>query len=253
MRKILTILFLASLTIPAFTQKVKTIVGEYTYVAPENVSPSDAKNYALNQAKLTAIADEFGTIIAQTNLTHIEASGEHSKQRFSSYGSSDVKGEWIETIGEPEYKVSYEQNQLVVFCHVKGKARELLSSKADVLVKVLRNGTEDRFESYEFKNGDELYLSFQAPVNGFLAVYLVDGSQLVQCLLPYSGQQDGIYQTKANKHYILFSEKAAPKEPVDEYVMAAENAVENNQIYVIFSPNQFFKAVDTASAKTSEA
>ena len=252
MRKVLSILFLAALTLPVFAQKVKTVVGEYTYIAPENVSPSDAKSYALDQAKLKAIADEFGTIIAQTNLTHIETSNDESKTRFNSYGSSDVKGEWIETIGEPEFKTSFEQDQLVVFCRVKGKARELVASKTDVLAKVLRNGTEDRFESDEFKSGDELYLSFQAPVNGYLAVYLVDDSQSAQCLLPYSGQQNGIYQVKANQRYTLFSEKAAPQEPVDEYVLTAEKAVENNQLYVIFSPNQFFKAVDAASTKTSD-
>ena len=253
MKKVLCLLFLATLSLSVFAQKVKTIVGEYTYVAPENVSPTDAKSYALNQAKLSALADEFGTIISQTNLTHVENSEDKTSTRFNTYGSSDVKGEWIETIGEPEYKVSYEQDQLVVFCRVKGKARELVASKVAVQAKVLRNGTEDRFESDEFKSGDELYLSFQTPVNGYLAVYLVDDSQLVQCLLPYSGQQDGIYQVKANKRYTLFSEKAAPQESVDEYVLTAEKAVENNQLYVIFSPNQFFKAVDAASTKTSES
>lgn len=253
MKKVLSLLILAALSLPTFAQKVKTIVGEYTYVAPDNVSPTDAKSYALNQAKLSAIADEFGTIIAQTNLINVENSNEHSSTRFSSFGSSDVKGEWIETIGEPEYKVSYEQNQLVVFCRVKGKARELVGSKADIQAKVLRNGTEDRFESDQFKSGDELYLSFKTPVNGYLAVYLVDDNQLVQCLLPYSSQQNGIYQVKANQRYTLFSEKDAPQDPVDEYVLTAERDLEHNQLYIIFSPNQFIKAVDTASSKTSDA
>ena len=71
MKKVLCLLFLATLSLSVFAQKVKTIVGEYTYVAPENVSPTDAKSYALNQAKLSALADEFGTIISQTNLTHV--------------------------------------------------------------------------------------------------------------------------------------------------------------------------------------
>ena len=28
---------------------------------------------------------------------------------FTSLSSSDVKGEWLETIGEPKYEISYEQ------------------------------------------------------------------------------------------------------------------------------------------------
>lgn len=253
MRKVILSLLLATIIIPAFAQKVKTVEGEFVYYAPENVSPAEAKRYALQQAQLNAIADEFGTIIAQTNLTRIEGNNEQSSTRFNSFGSSDVKGEWIETIGKPEYNTEYENGLLIVKCKVKGKARELVSSQAEFQAKVLRNGTEDRFESEQFRSGDELYLSFKTPINGYLAVYLVDDDEVVQCLLPYSGQQNGIYQVEANKRYVLFCEKESPHDQVDEYVLTANHKVEHNQMYVVFSPNQFFKAVDASSQKEVES
>ena len=37
---------------------------------------------------------------------------------------------------------------------------------------------------------------------------------------------------------------------VDEYVMTCERPTEHNLIYVIFSPNQFFKATDAESQRT---
>ena len=93
-KKIIVSLLLAIVSVSGFAQKVKTVEAEYTYYAPENVSLSEARRFALNQARLKAIGEEFGTIVAQTNLTHIET-GDKSSSRFSSYGSSDVKGEWI--------------------------------------------------------------------------------------------------------------------------------------------------------------
>ena len=253
MRKVIISLLLATIIVPAFAQKVKTVEGEFVYYAPENVSPAEAKRYALQQAQLNAIADEFGTIIAQTNLTRIEGNNEQSSTRFNSFGSSDVKGEWIETIGKPEYNTEYENGLLIVKCKVKGKAREQVSSQAEFQAMVLRNGTEDRFESEQFKSGDDLFLSFQSPVNGYLAVYLVDDDEQVQCLLPYRDQKDGIYKVEANRRYVLFSEKDDPRGNVDEYTLEANRSLEHNQVYVIFSPNQFVKAVDKASQKVSDS
>jgi hypothetical protein len=254
MKRIIIIsLLLTIVAVSGFAQKMKTVEAEYTYYAPENVSLAEARRYALNQARLKAIAEEFGTIVAQTNLTHIETGGEKSSSRFSSFGSSDVKGEWIEDSDKPEYTEGYEGGTLIVTCKVKGKAREIVSSKIEFLAKVLCNGTEDRFESDQFKSGDELYLSFLSPVNGYLAVYLVDDDNQVQCLLPYTSQTNGIYQVEADRKYILFSEKAAPRDQVDEYVLTANHDLEHNQVYVIFSPNQFVKAVDEASSRVADA
>ena len=210
---------------------------------------SAAKRHPLYQAKLNAIANEFGTIVAQTNLTRMETNGERSKMRFNSFGSSDVKGEWIETLGKPEYDVQLIDGAQVVTCRVKGKIREIVTSQADVKVKVLRNGREDRNEDDRFKDGDDLFMSFQTPLKGYLAVYLVDDNEQVQCLLPYLNQQSGIFQVEANRRYVLFSAKDDPQLYVDEYTMNAERSEEYYQIYVIFSPNLFVKAVDVASEK----
>lgn len=237
-------------SLPVFAQKVKSVEGEYTYYAPENVTLEEAKRTALNRAKIQALADAFGTIVSQYNATRVENRNGRSDIDFSSIGGSEVKGEWIETTGEPNYDISYEGRMLVITVHVKGKAREIVSASIDFQAHILRNGTEDKFESDQFRSGDELYLSFQSPVSGYLAVYLVDAENQVYCLLPYRNQTDGIYPITANRRYLFFSVKEAPRQEqafVDEYIMTCERASEHNQIYVIFSPNQFVKATDKES------
>lgn len=240
-------------TLPVFSQKMKTVEGEYTYHAPENVTLEEAKRMALDRAKIQALADAFGTIVSQTNATHVQNRNGSSDIDFLSIGGSEVKGEWIETVGEPQYDISYKQGMLVVKVSVKGKAREIVSAQIDIKAKVLRNGTEDKFESDEFRDGDDLYLSFVSPVSGYLAVYLVDAEQKAYCLLPYRSQTDGIYKVEANRRYVFFNIKEAPpqeRQYVDEYVMTCSRSSEYNQIYVIFSPQPFAKAADNASAET---
>lgn len=242
-----------SFSITAFAQKLKMVEGEYTYHAPDNVSIEQAKRTALDRAMIQALADEFGTIVSQSNATRVENQNGQTSIDFLSVGGSEVKGEWIETIDEPTYNIRYEGDMLVVSVKVKGKAREIVSAGIDFQAKVLRNGTDDKFESDQFRSGDDLYLSFHSPVSGYLAVYLVDADNQAYCLLPYRNQSDGIYPVKANQRYLFFNVKEAPpneRSYVDEYVMTCRRSSEQNQIYVIFSPNQFVKATDNQSDAT---
>lgn len=253
MRHFCSLLLSVLLSSAVFAQKVKTVEAEYTYYAPENVTLEEAKRTALDRAMKQAIADEFGTIVEQSNATRVENKDGKTSLDFLSIGGSEVKGEWIETIGKPVYNIRYEENVLVVNCRVKGKAREIVTAQIDFKAKVLRNGTEDKFESDQFHSGDDLFLSFQSPVNGYLAVYLVDADNQAYCLLPYREQTDGIYSIKANQRYLFFNIKEAPQTErsyVDEYVMTCSHSSEQNQIYVIFSPNQFVKATDNQSDAT---
>ena len=164
---------------------------------------------------------------------------------FFSLGGSEVKGEWIETTKEPEYKIMYENGMLVVSVEVSGRIREIVNAGIDFTAKILRNGTEEKFESNEFRSGDDMYLYFKSPVDGYLTVYLLDETtQEVYCLLPYRASGEGAYRIEHDKPYVLFSAKNETNNPsiVDEYTMTCSREVEFNDIYVIFSPNTLTKA-----------
>ncbi|MBQ6065019.1 MAG: DUF4384 domain-containing protein [Prevotella sp.] len=236
------------LSLPIFAQKLKTVEGEYTYHVPDNVTMEEARRTALDRAKIQALADAFGTIVSQFNATRVENRNGKSDIDFSSIGGSEVKGEWIETIGEPIYDIRYVDGMMVVTVKVKGKAREIVSAAIDYQAHILRNGTEERFEDDQFRSGDDLFLSFTSPVKGYLAVYLVDADGQAFCLLPYRNQAEGIYPIEANRRYLFFHAKSVPPAErilVDEYVLTCERSMEHNFIYVIFSPNPFAKASDT--------
>ncbi|MDE6720536.1 MAG: DUF4384 domain-containing protein [Bacteroidaceae bacterium] len=243
-------LLLILFVLPVFSQKMKTVEGECVYHAPANISLEEAKRIALDRAKIQALANEFGTIVSQSTSTNLQNANGKSTVDFFSVGDSEVKGEWIEDIGEAKYSITYDEGMLIVKVSIKGNAREIVSAKIDLRARILRNGTADKFMSDEFRDGDELYLSFVSPVNGYLAVYLVDEAKNAYCLLPYRNQTDGICQVKANRRYLFFNTKEAEgidNDIVDEYVMTCSKSSERNLIYLIFSPNPFTKATDGSS------
>lgn len=245
MKRCLLISTLLILVVASFAQKTEKVTATYTYYAPENVTLEEAKRTALERAKLTAIADAFGTLVTQSNSTLVTNQNGQTDSRFFSLGGSEVKGEWIETTKEPVYDIRYDGGMLVVSVEVSGRIREIVNAGIDFTAKVLRNGTEEKFESSEFRSGDDMYLYFKSPVDGYLTVYLLDETtQEAFCLLPYKASGEGAYWIEHDRSYILFSAKDEPTNPsiVDEYTMTCNREVEFNDIYVLFSPNAYAKA-----------
>ncbi len=238
------------LTFTAFAAKVKTVEATYVYHAPSNQSPEEAMRIALERAQLQAIADEFGTVIAQENTTRVDNSNAHSGTSFYSLSTSDVKGEWVETIGKPDCKIEFTDGMMVVTVTVKGKAREVVTAPVSFIAETLRNHPDRGDAATDFRGGNDMYLYFRSPTDGYLAVYLLSGDGEAYRLLPYQRSADGVYRVEANRDYMFFSIDKAPlaeKDLTDEYVLTASQAVEHNVLYVLFSKRQFYNAVDKSS------
>ena len=236
-------------------QKLMTASGEYTYYAPLNITVDQAKSIAIERAKIKMIADNFGTIVGVSNTTTVSNVNGESSVSFLSIGESEVKGEWIETIGTPQVNVLYQDNMLVVSVKIKGTIRELKSARIQFEARVLRNGIEDKYEDDEYRDGDYMYLSFATPESGYVAVYLYD-QQGVYRLLPLKNQKDGSQTVEAGNRYVFFANKRSQYSPelnrqvesvFSEYTMYCNNDNELNRIYVIFSPNRFSHPLDDIS------
>lgn len=231
-------------------QKVRTASGSYTYYVPSNVPKEQAERIAFDRLKVQILADEFGTLVSATNYTHTENTNGKSSVNFVSFGESEVKGEWLETVGTPKYSyLMDEQGGLVITVSATGKVREITTPPIDFKAKLLRNATEDVFESDSFKENDRLYMSFQSPVAGYLTVYIFDGENDVYRMLPYSNQEIESMPVEANKRYVFFSLKdtktGVSPDLIDEYLLSCSKRVEYNRVYVIFSPNKYIKPVDS--------
>lgn len=218
---------------------VVTVEGIATYYGETNDSPADCKRKALAQARIEALRS-FGTIVSHNLFQSESDNGESAESSFLALSESEVKGEWLGDVGEPDYQTSFsDDDTLVVTCRIKGRARALSNEAAEFESVVLRNGTDRRNADTHFNDGDDMYVSFSAPVNGYVMIFLLDEAGDAYCLLPYLRSTEDMVKVKKNYDYVFFDSSRAGTEfgSVDDLVMTSDRKKEYNKLYVLFSPN----------------
>ena len=261
-KKLSIFFFISFFCLLGYAQKTKKVSDTFTYGVPKDITLEQAENNAIQRAKIRAIEKEFSTAVHQTNLIRTENRNGEATTDFTSLGGSEVLAEWIEDIEKPVIKYSLDGNQVFITCTVKGRARE----KVNTIVfnaKVLCNGTDKRFEQDKFKNGDQLYLSFQTPQDGYIAVYLINmAEKKATCLLPYRKDADGQTEVKHGQEYIFFSREHDSQSQtnsfikkysmVEEYHLHSTGNMELYQLCIIFSLNPFTKPADETGNDPNE-
>jgi len=220
----------------------------YTYYAPSNMTPAQAKRNALAGARNQAIGYEFGTLVASSISVLNAEQGDQTKKVVHSSMANEVKGIWLKDLAKPVWKnISMEDDGTTVYSvEVYGLAREIVNGSIDYEARVLCGGTEKKFEGYTFRGGDAdvdpLYLYFKSPVAGFLTVYLLDETaEKVNMLLPYQQSEMKSFPIERDKEYIFFSDNHPTDKNIDEIYLTAANPPEINDLYIVFSPNEFVK------------
>ena len=238
MNRTLQALLLLLLSLTASGQGKKTVSGEYVMLVPENISREEARAAAVEQAKLEALAKEFGTMVSQTNILLMEEENNRSRNSFYSLGQCDVKGEWIKTT-EENVDEAIADGQHWMTARVKGVAREVRFAKVDFESHLLRNGKGDEFEADDYRDGDRFYISFRSPAKGYLAVYLLDADRNAFPIVPE--QNEELFQVKRGERYVFVDDD-------EHYIfLTTDRPQELNQVYIIFSPNKFYPENVTAS------
>lgn len=246
MKKLLT-LALICIASWAWADDVKTVSGEFTYMGEASQGPAECKRLALEAARQDALAKEFGTIVSQTMYQQETVTNNRESSYADFMSSTEVKGEWISDIGEPEYKVRMDEDgNIVVYCKVRGKAKAISNEAVDFDALVLRNGTTRQHADTRFREGDQMFFYFRAPADGYLTLYLVDDQQTAWSLLPYQQDQKTVVEVKKNKEYVFFDPDRELVNPalVDVLTFTVDGDIERNDVYVLFSTNPFNKAVD---------
>ena len=239
-RKIYIFFFLSVLSSFTFSQQIKTVTGESTLRIEPTMSLLEAEDKAVELARIDALIKEFGQYVEQQNNLDLA----NGKVAFRSYGQTKVRGEWIRNIGEPDFKYADKMNdgktERWITCTIKGEARKAMP-KADVDVEILNCPSKDCLGD-RFKNEQLLYLYVKSPINGFLSVFLDDGS-MVYRLLPYRNMTaQKSFPIKADKEYILFSREAKDENiSPDELQLTTTREAETNTIIVVFSENDYTK------------
>lgn len=247
-RLVLSVLSVLFIVFGASAQRVKNVSGYYEYAQGENETPSHAKMEAIRKARLQALEGEFGTLVEQSNITVVKG----GRTEFHSLGLSDMRGDWLGDTKDAEVKTVMGEDGIIYFqARVWGRAREIVTAPIDLDAKLVRVSNGTLIETYEFNHEEQYFVTFRSPVDGYLALYMMDDDGTSSRLLPYRYSPKKSYKIKANKDYLFFSREKNNEgddlNVVDEYVMFADKYdIEYSRLYVIFSPNEFTHPMDNA-------
>ena len=241
-------LILFGVTLSCHCEITKNICATITYIAPEYQSLSEAKQTAINKAKIQALADEFGTIVSQTNTTTIHSNNGKSENNFNTYSETEVRGIWIKDTQEPEISISYTNNNIMFKVTVCGKAKEIKSNPIELNITTLNSGYHNNEENpyiegretTEFSNGDFFSVRFQSPVNGYIAIFLRDDNNgIVFTQLPYINSDGYAIEVKSNKAYEFLNNNDPQYPYKTSTILTANKEIETNTLIVVFSRKKF--------------
>lgn len=214
---------------------------------------AEARSEAILLAQTEAIKDKFGTNIIGSEIIIDRTVNGKEKSNFYSYGMAELRGKWIKDTREPEIRFGYDEQREMSWCQAEvwGIARKTRNTDdIDLQVKLLRNATMDNTATYEFDEGDRLFINVKSPVNGFIAIYCDDlQTNTAFRLLPGpSYGENRAVPIKAGQNYVFLDND-------DDAALFAcgngETNVEINRFFVLFSPNNFYLPNDneTTSGK----
>lgn len=198
-----------------------------------------AKQRALTLCRIKILADNFGTSITSTEFSQIGA----GEDRYLHIAESEVNGEWLGNIGEPEYTKSVSNDHFVLTVFLTGKIRRIERAQTAIFAALIHDPGNIKSVGTEFRSGDFFYLYFRTPVKGNLLVYVADELS-AQCVLPYPAQNEmTTLPVSARCDYVFFSldhtYDETPYYVIQPFMHTTSREIEQSRVYVIFSPNEF--------------
>ncbi len=229
--------------------KIYKVSGTFMIEVPPYMSMNQAKQEAIRKAQNQAIDSVFGSALSTKVSTIV--SNKNGKSDVSTHAINEevIKGIWLGNLDEPKIsKPIFADGKQWLEVTVRGRARKLTNAGADFEALPLYYKPEKELKTEKYKNGQDFFLFFKSPTDGYLNVFIYDiTSNTVACLLPYQGSGAGSYAVTHDEEYYFFSpQKAKPGDgEVNEVVMTCSenNDEEMNELYVVFSPEYFSKGI----------
>ncbi|MFY0688421.1 MAG: hypothetical protein JXQ90_14700 [Cyclobacteriaceae bacterium] len=242
-KEYIVLIFVLGLFVTSNAQtKTQRVSGEHRMRIESYMSVDRATDQALEQARINALADAFGTKVSQSTMTRIETSNTNTNTRFSTLANSMVNGIWLEDLQEPKVEIINEGSDRWLEVSVVGRARYNEKVAVDFEVMSLKC-REKGCATQDFKEGETVFLYFNSPVDGYLSVYIDDETNC-QMLLPYQNERTNSMKIEADTEYILFSNQhpySSQISDIDQYQLFTNFESEMNLLYVIFSTEDYYK------------
>lgn len=248
----------------AYTQQRLEIIkikGEADMEVLPTISVQDARIEVMEIAKQRALANYFGTNIQVNKDKTLETkNGEIITDIYSVHAQNSINGEWLKTT-DTTFKLimpkkgENEKNPRI-YCKIEGEARKVITIPIQIVCYPLAyNSSEiDSFKIEELRAGQDLFLYFKTPVSGYISVFCTIKDS-TYCLLPYPNARMENCFVQKDKDYVLFRRKYDyfnDARAIEEYQAFIDNpnqAIEYDNIHIIFSPSPFYKPKNMEAGK----
>lgn len=218
----------------------------------------------VNQAMRLALFKAYPSSISAASVKYSENISFNqfdtkTKSVYKRFMYDFANGEIVKCL-EKDCRQFMDRGEFCIECTATIKARGIKSSPININVESY-DGTDMKLDKEtDFNSGQDFYLYFKTPLNGYLAVYFDDFS-VAQRLLPYyyDSIHESCIQVKADTPYFLFSKDEnhdmfGNPEIVDELTLSASSDYDLNRLYVVFSITPFDKPMlDTQSTENETA
>lgn len=237
-------------------QKVVSVNGKYTVTLDdnENVTIRQAKIMAIDGAKADAMEAAFGTLVTKDEASSNRMINGQESSIFMIENRASAAGDWLGDERDPQVTMTTDGEHIFINAEVWGKAREILRGTTNIKWQVLKNIADNRsltadtraglqkIETTSFNSGEAMYVKFYTPIDGYLAIYMVDDEGTTSCLLPYPKDTAPSVRVKRGDDPMFFKGKVASGDPKAIIIeMTTHKLHEYDQLYIIFSPNPFTK------------
>ena len=173
---------------------------------PKNLTMEQLEQSCIEQARLKAIGDAFGYLISETTVDKTQENSAGFNSSFAVLTKTNVQGEWLRNTSEPQLNWEPANKTLKLTATVNGVIREFpKTGKAKIEIH-LSNDPKMSNDITLFKDGQDLFASFQSSSKGNLSVFYIDhSSNEVYRLIPSASSNDkNTVEVLSDKVYSLF-------------------------------------------------
>jgi len=212
---------------PLFAQKEIKVKGiEGSYIISQDITPKQAKEKALEEAKKNALREAgISENISSTNVLATDADKEDMEQVFNEFSSVEINGKVIdwEIISEEKYEDQY----------------------GNFVVKVVINADvvkyrKEQDKSFRFKvegvdeyylEGDKMHFNFLPFKPGYLKLFYFDADLNCDIIFPNPYEKNRLFEANDTT--------AFPVSHMIEYEMTTEKEKEINHMVFVFTKKDF--------------
>ena len=225
------------------SQEVYKVEAQYSMLVPNSMSRLEARSICIQQARLKALEDQFGTKIFESTTNYTSSTEINSKEylinAFNSISDQYVSGEWLRDLEDPIVYSRLTNEELEITAKVKGEIRKRKAESVPLNYSSLRC-PDVKCNSLIFDHGDNYFLSFQSPVNGYLAIYWeVLEEESVYRILPIA-DDEYTFNVKKDSTYIFFDAISDNTSPELKVTVSDQASSEINRLILIFDKNRDF-------------